>query len=246
MEDIKVVITTEHYKKFYKLGENEMKNCINNETRHKTTRITDLINLSKIIIIMCIFLTGSVIAQEGKTMSATFSNLSGKNMNQAINMCPGGIAFGIYSFNYEYLFNQSHGLVGRFDYESISDSYSGDPIKANGLGFILNYRWHWSGTMESGFLGSYVRFRTYDGTGTSDLSEFDFNISELTLGLNIGKRWVWNNGLNITFALGYGISTSSKKMSPSNTSVKSTLSTFEDEYSFISPFLGELSIGYAF
>jgi hypothetical protein len=71
-------------------------------------------------------------------------------------------------------------------------------------------------------------------------------MSELTLGLNIGKRWVWNSGLNLTFALGYGISMSSRETDPTNTSIESTINTFEDEYAFFGPFLGELSIGYAF
>jgi hypothetical protein len=146
-------------------------NCINHKSQRKTARVAGLIYLSEVVsgifaeivrsrlavFTLCIFLTGNVIAQEKETVSTADSSSSGKKVSHAINMCPGGIAFGIYSFNFEYLFGQTHGLVGRFDYESISDSYSDDPIKANGVGFTLNYRWHWSGAMESGFLGSFVR-----------------------------------------------------------------------------------------
>lgn len=196
------------------------------------------------LIACCIMLAGSAIAQEEKNMSATAT--SGKNAHHAINMCPGGIAFGIYSFNFEHLISQTHGLVGRFDYESISDSYSGNPIEINGFGFILNYRWHWSGSMESGFLGSYARYRIYQGTGTSGVTEFDFTMPEFTLGLNAGKRWVWNSGFNLTFALGYGVSFSSRDVDPTDASIESTISAFEDEYTFLGPFLGEFSLGYAF
>jgi hypothetical protein len=198
------------------------------------------------IFIFCIFPTGNVMAQEEEPVSATDSISSSKKFNQAINMCPGGIAFGIFSFNYEHLFSQTHGLVCRFDYESVSESYNDDSIKANGFAIILNYRWHWSGAMESGYLGSYVRYRNYKGTGTSGLTEFDFTMPELTLGLNIGKRWVWNSGFNINFALGYGISTYSMETDPSNASNESTLTKFVDEYTFFGPFLGEFSLGYAF
>ena len=193
----------------------------------------------------CIFLTGNVIAQE-EAVSTIDSTASTKKFTRSINMCPGGIAFGVYSFNFEYLFNQTHGLVSRFDYESISESYSGDPVDVNGFALILNYRWHWSGAMESGFLGSYVRYRTYIGSGTSGSTKFDFTMPELTVGLNVGKRWVWNNGLNLTLAFGYGISTSTTDADPNTISIKSTINDFKDDYTFLGPFLGEFSIGYAF
>ena len=137
-------------------------------------------------------------------------------------------------------------MIARFDYESISDSYSDNPIEVGGYGFILNYRYHLSRDMESIFLGSYARYRIYDGSGLSGTTKFDFKVSEFTIGLNAGKRWVWNSGLNITFALGYGISSTSRKTEPTSSSIESTISSFEEKYTFIGPFLGEFSIGFAF
>ena len=197
------------------------------------------------VFIISLILAGNVIAQKAEN-STIDSTASTKKFTRAINMCPGGIAFGVYSFNFEYLINQTHGLVGRFDYESISETYSGDPVDVNGFALILNYRWHWSGALESGFIGSYVRYRTYIGSGKSSTSKFDFTMPELTLGLNIGKRWVWNNGFNLNLAFGYGISTSSTDMDPNSSSIKATIKEFKDDYTFLGPFLGEFSIGYAF
>ena len=100
--------------------------------------------------------------------------------------------------------------------------------------------------MESVFLGSFVRYRVYKGTGNTGTEEFDFTMPEFTFGLNIGKRWVWNSGFNITLALGYGFANNSKKPDIDNVSFINTLNKFEDEYEFLSPFLGEFSLGYAF
>jgi len=198
------------------------------------------------IITFCLFFAGKAIAQDSEIVSATDSSASVKIFNQAINMCPGAIAFGMLSFNYEYLFNQTHGIVARFDYDKISETFSDDKIEADGIGFTLNYRWHWSGAMESSFLGSYIRYRFYDGTGISNSTKFDFTMPEFTVGLNIGKRWVWNSGINIVVSFGYGYSWFSTETNPKSDDIDSTLKEFKDEYTFLGPFLGEFSLGYAF
>ena len=136
--------------------------------------------------------------------------------------------------------------MARFEYESIPKSYTEASIESSGVAFSLNYRWHISGEMKSIFLGTYARYRTYDGNGTLELAKFDFNKSELALGLNAGKRWVWNSGFNVTISLGYGFSFDNREANPTNMSIESVLNTYEDEYDFSGPLLGELSIGYAF
>jgi hypothetical protein len=173
-------------------------------------------------------------------------NPEANSVSQAINSCPGGIAFGIYSFNYEYLFDNYNGVVARFDYESQADSYKSGSIDATGMAFIINYRRHLSGELESLFIGSYLRYRVYSGDGNTGDTRFDFTMPEYTLGINVGKRWVWNNGFNITFALGYGISTSEVNSSVNSAAVKNTIDALKDEYAFLSPFMGEFSLGYAF
>ena len=198
------------------------------------------------ILLFMLFLSGSLFAQVADSTIVSESESTGKKITNAVNMCPVAIAFRFYSANFEHLFNQTHGLVGRFDYESISDSYSGNPIELSGFGFTVNYRYHLSEQMESIYLGSYLRYRYYDGNGTAESTKFDFSITEVSWGVNIGKRWVWDSGFNVLFSLGYGISSTSRDTSPTNDSIESTINAFEDEYTFFGPFLGELSIGYAF
>lgn len=164
----------------------------------------------------------------------------------AINFCPGGIAFGIFSANYEYLVTPKNGIVARFDYEAIPKTYTSANIESNGKAFILNYRRHFSENMNSFYAGAYTRFRVYKGEGNINSQEFDFKIPEVTVGLNVGKRWVFKSGFNINLSFGYGVSFQNKKLSIDNNEVSSSVDSWEDSYDFIDPFLGEFSIGYSF
>ena len=190
--------------------------------------------------------TSPATAQEADDASKINTISATETFRHSVNMCPGGIVFGIYSMNYEYLLSPSHGLVGRLEYEAIPKTYTDADIDANGVAFTLNYRWHLSGEMESLFLGAYSRYRHYQGKGTLESTKFDFDIPDVTLGLNIGKRWVWIGGLNITFALGYGFSIDDRNTLPTSIAIESSIDTFQDEYDFFNPFLGEISIGYTF
>ena len=195
------------------------------------------------LLLFCLLLVSVASAQEGKNLIQNEKDLKIASFKQSINSCPGGLAFGVYSINIERMIKPKHGLVARFDFEDISVKYSGDKFNATGLGFILNYRRHFSPSLKSYYLGAYARYRIYDGTGEDGPDEFDFDITEFTIGLNAGKRWVWSSGFNINFMLGYGIAFT-------ETDVESTYETaydkFTDKYSFEGPMLGEFSIGYAF
>jgi len=204
------------------------------------------INPKITILILSVFLISNLFAQQEDTLSTTDLSSSGKEFNQAVNFCPGGIIFGIYAINYEYLVGKNHGLVARFDYESVSETLSDDTMAADGFAFTFNYRWHFCGGMESFYIGSYARYKYYKGDATDGSTKFDFTLHEYTLGLNAGKRWVWNSGFNINCAFGYGISKLNKETDPTTPSIESKLNDFIDNYTFIDPFYGEISIGYAF
>ena len=194
-----------------------------------------------------IFLT--VVALFGGLTTEILTQETGIDSNgprHAINMCPIAVAFGIFSVNYEYLINPSHGVVARFDYEAVPSSYSDAEIEASGKGMILNYRRHLSGSMASTFIGAYVRYRVFQGSGTSGATGFDATVSEGTVGINAGKRWTWNSGLNLTFGLGYGFYRVKEEAAPTSASIATAVSTFRDEYAFFNPSYGELSVGYAF
>lgn len=188
----------------------------------------------------------ALFAMIGYSQSSTTDDSNSKIFKQALNFCPAGPIFGVYAINYEYLFKPHHGMIVRFDYEAVPNSYTDANIESSGVAFILNYRYHFSGKLASPFIGVYSRYKIYNGEGNLDSQDFDFKLNHFTLGLNAGKRWVWNSGFNITFQLGYGFDTSNRKSTPNNGTIETTLDVFEKSYDFIDPFFGELSIGFAF
>lgn len=168
------------------------------------------------------------------------------DFRHSINMCPLGIVLGIYSVNYEYMITKTHGIVFRLDYEDIPKTYSDAKINANGKAAILNYRYHCDEKLGSFYIGAFGRYRIYEGNGNLNSQSFEFDIKDFTLGLNAGKKWVWDSGFNINFTLGYGYSFQDKNKSMSTKEIDASIKVFEKKYDFIDPFLGEFSIGYAF
>lgn len=164
----------------------------------------------------------------------------------SISVCPAAIAFGIYSINYEYLHNQKHGLVVRFDYEDIPKNYTDAKIESKGYSFILNYRYHFNKSMKSYFVGAYGRYRQFEGKGRTMNSNFEFTMPDYSFGINAGKKWVWKSGFTMTFALGYGFSNESWESTPNTIEVDNYVREYRKDYDFIDPFYGEFSIGYSF
>jgi len=99
-----------------------MKNYLNYESESKTTKS---ITFKLILFIFCIFLFTGVVAGEEELDSGKF----GKEFSHAVNMCPQGVIFGILPFNYEHLFDQTHGVVARLDYETFSNIYDNPTVK---------------------------------------------------------------------------------------------------------------------
>jgi hypothetical protein len=100
--------------------------------------------------------------------------------------------------------------------------------------------------MKSIFIGAYARFRIYNGNGIIEATKFDFTLPSATTGLNAGKRWVWNNGFNVTFSVGYGYIEKFRQADPSSALIESKLDQLEKDYDFMNPMYAELSAGYAF
>lgn len=198
------------------------------------------------VLSICIFLSGNLVAQVEEESSSTQSISTRSEFKHALNVCPIAPIFGIYAVNYEYLISPKNGIVARFEYEDVPKTYTDASIESSGMAYTLNYRRHLAGEMNSVFLGAYTRYRIYKGNGELESKKFDFTIPSFTIGLNAGKRWVWNSGFNIAFSLGYGFSVDNREANPSDNSIESVLDQLEEDYDFMSPLLGELSIGYAF
>lgn len=142
----------------------------------------------------------------------------------SVNICSVALIFGMFAVNYEYLVEQRHGFMARFDYSSklISDL----SMEAESIDFMLNYRWHLSEGFDSVFLGIYARNRAYK----EENAKFDFKIDEVFVGLNAGKKWIWNSGFSIAIGAGYGLSQK----------------TFKEKVDHEEALYGEISTGYAF
>jgi hypothetical protein len=199
------------------------------------------INFKIIFTTLIITMSTITFAQEKKV-----TNDFQKDFKHSISMCPVAVAFGIYSVNYEYLQNQKHGFVARFDYEAIPKTYTDARIESSGYSFLLNYRYHFNKQMNSYFVGAYGRYRQFDGEGKINNTNFDFTMPDVSFGINAGKKWVWKSGFTMTFALGYGFSNEDWDSNPNTTEVNDMIRDFRNDYDFIDPFYGEFSIGYSF
>ncbi|OIP39052.1 MAG: hypothetical protein AUK47_10755 [Deltaproteobacteria bacterium CG2_30_63_29] len=165
----------------------------------------------------------------------------------SININAFSIAFGTYGGNYERLFANSHGLMVEGYFSSSSD---GD-TSATGGGGALGYRWHWSGKQNSGFLGAVAGFGMGSGDAVVDVngarSTFTVNTTTIYAAANIGYRWAWDFGLNITLRGGggyanYGVSTDSE-----DANAEKAVELVDDLLSWIPVYIdGELSIGFNF
>ena len=203
-------------------------------------------SITLILLFCSILLSVNLFAQQ-QNESASADDISRRStFKHAINICPIAPIFGIYAVNYEYLVTPKNGIMVRIEYEDVPKSYTDANIESNGMAYSLNYRRHFFGEMNSIFVGAYARFRTYDGDGEIEGQEFDFTLPSVTVGLNAGKRWVWNSGFNVTFSIGYGFQKEYREANPSNPLIESTLDQLEKDYDFMSPIYGELSAGYAF
>lgn len=167
--------------------------------------------------------------------------------DQAINVCAVAIpVMNMYVINYENLLNGRHGLDFRLEYNPMS---SCDVDEATGLAAVLDYRYHFAPRLESFFAGPYMRYRTVNGSGIAAGTDFEFDVSEVNLGLNAGYRWIHDaTGISAVFSYGYGHSWTDEEVTPMNGEVESAFDDFkkENETYLDAPFFGELSIGYAF
>ncbi len=162
----------------------------------------------------------------------------------SVNGNPMGFLFGSYGVTYEYLSGGNGLLVeGGFAHSG------GDSASATSYGGAVGYRWHWRGRQNSGFLGVNAGF--YAGTATAssgDGSEMtDLTIRSLQLVMNIGKRWQFDNGLNITARIGGGKAKRWVSTDSTDPDAQQAVEDVQDLLDFIPIALdGELSLGYSF
>ena len=165
----------------------------------------------------------------------------------SVNLSPLGVAFGSYALNYEYLLDGYHGFLVEGNFSSSSDD---DTSNTSG-GALLGYRLHWSGEQNSGFIGLSAAYQMGSGDGTvtvnNEKKTFQVDSSYWAVTANVGRRWAWDWGLNITFRIGAGYGNYSFS-TPSDDPDAQLAVDLTDALLTILPvaFEGELSVGYNF
>jgi hypothetical protein len=173
----------------------------------------------------------------------------------SINGSPLGILVGNYSLNYERLVNGTHGFLIEGVLSHVTGTAtSGTEMfsnKSTTYGGGAGYRWHWSGQQNSGFLGLMAGYTV--GTGSSTLtsggtvSSFDMTVKAPWVVANIGKRWQWDSGINITFRIGGGWARYTVSTTSTDPQAQDAVNSLNDLLKFFPIAIdGELSLGYSF
>jgi hypothetical protein len=193
---------------------------------------------------LCVLLAGRVAAAD--TPTGGEQPVGSVERTHSINASPLGVLSGSYALNYERLFG-SHGLIGEATFVHSSD----DSTSSTGGGAAVGYRWHWRGRQNSGFVGVNVGYAI--GTASSTVedngmsSSFDVDAKVLTVTANIGKRWAFANGLNVTFRIGGGYGQYDVTTDSQDPLAQRAVEAVDDLLHFLPiAFDGELSVGYAF
>jgi hypothetical protein len=123
--------------------------------------------------------------------------------------------------------------------------------KSTRYGGGVGYRWHWSGQQQSGFLGILAGYSAGSGSSTVSnggaVSNIDLTIKAPWVVGNVGKRWQWDNGINITFRLGAGWAKYTVTTTSMDPQAQDAVQALQKLLTLIPIALdGELSLGYTF
>jgi hypothetical protein len=166
----------------------------------------------------------------------------------SINVSPLGLLFGTVAVTYEHLWNDQHGLILEGEGSRSANDTGSAMEGAVGVG----YRWHWSKAQSSGFLGIMAE-RSLLGSGTVTVDDngqamtYKAKVSSTSLTLNIGKRWMLSDSLNLTLRFGVGRGWYSAQVTSDGPHAMEAEQTATARLSVIPVALdGELSLGYTF
>lgn len=149
-------------------------------------------------------------AQEAEPDAPGVEAAKGVEKPNSVNVSPLGIAFGSYAVNYERLFDGGHGVL----VEGQLSMSSGDDADSTSYGGVVGYRYHFNGTQDSWFAGVNLGYSAGTGDGVVEVTSngstttrtFPVDFSLISATANVGHRWSWDFGLNVTlrFGAGYG------------------------------------------
>lgn len=118
-------------------------------------------------------------------------------MKQAIQLDVFGMAFNTFTANYEYLFAHRFGIDLEGNYYNNEDGSHGENIE-------WGLRLHLANSMRSPFVGIFLKGGRCYGNDQNPISPVDYQMTSVTLGPNIGQRWVSPLGFSVVGRIGYG------------------------------------------
>ena len=161
----------------------------------------------------------------------------------SVNFSPIGFMFGSYALNYERLIDESHGFLGELSYSSSSKEGS----SSTSSGLRLGYRWHWSKSQNSGFLGAMLAYDMGTTEQTLNGTKYDLTLSAPSVTVNIGRRWAWTSGFNVTLRFGVGRAFRTLSTSDKSDEAQEAIAEANEILDALPVTLdGELSIGWIF
>ncbi len=172
---------------------------------------------------------------------------SALDKQNSVNLSPLGVLSGSYGLNYERLLSGYHGIIVEGNFSSSSN----DEASSSSVGATVGYRFHWRGNQDSGFLGLNLGYYAGSGQGTIDngttMKTFDVDTTVSSITANIGRRWAWDSGLNVTFRIGAGKGNYDVSTKSTDPDAQEAVKLVDDILSFLPvAFDGELSLGYLF
>lgn len=212
--------------------------------------VSRLVFFSRLLTVVALGLPALAHATDAPSVTAT----EDAHIN-SINANPLGLLFGSYALNYERLMEGGHGFMVEGTFNSISATATNASSSTSG-GIGLGYRWHWSKVQDSGFVGLSLGYETgtakttvttSTGGGTPTTSAFDLTVSDPYFVMNIGRRFAWDSGFNITLRIGAGRAAYNISSTSTDPDVKTAIKQVEDAMNTLPIKLdGELSAGFCF
>lgn len=161
----------------------------------------------------------------------------------SVNINPIGFLLGSYTVNYNRLLSGGHSVLGEAAFSTSSD----DNTSSTSGGLQAGYRWYWGGKFDSGFVGANVGYSIGTAETNIDDTSFGLSVRALTATVNVGKRWAWDGGFNLTVRIGAGRAAYTIESSSNDPDVQEAIDQTEKLFNALPIALdGELSAGYCF
>lgn len=150
---------------------------------------------------LCILLLISTMVCAQKTEQIEQTEQIAKPFRHSISLSS-FILLGSLQVNYEYLLAKRHGLVAEGYYAFAGTS-------ANSWTTGLSYRYHFNPSLKGLFVNAFYRYspefnNTYKIKEDNNTNTYNLKTQLNVLGLGVGYRWQWKNGLAAVVRGGYG------------------------------------------